>query len=86
MTRVLKVLAVDQFLHNAEYGSWLEWIVQKDNDGRPFVVTDEGQRVDEGDFVVTQISGERRAFKHIDFIRAFDAKKDNGVVALIEVP
>ena len=87
MSKILKVLAVDQFLHHADDGSWLEWSINHDPDGRPFVTTDEGQRVDEGDFVLTQWNGDRLAMKHIDYMllaHRFDSASD--IIQLIEVP
>ena len=71
MSRTLRVLAVDQFSARADEHSWLEWIIQHDKEGRPYVMAEQPdgsvRRVNEGDFVVTAMNGERHAFAQADF-------------------
>ena len=83
MSKTLRVLAVDQFLARDDEGSWLEWRISRDPDGKPFVTTDEGHRVDQGDYVLTTINGDRFVMKHIDF--QISVRDTRGIITHVEV-
>lgn len=85
MGRTLRVLEVDQFLADSRGRSWLEWTVQHDTDGKPFIEVDydgKAVRVNEGDFICTQLNGERIPIKHFDFISAVRREIGGGYFTL----